>query len=155
MIIICKGASKIMIRFDPQSSIHTHDPLTRCAFYRDEGYNQLIASYRQFGRNTQPIVLEGSEVYFRFTSGPGETFWGYKFVIYPLQMRSYILFYYCLIFWIRLNDNQALAGLNFELGYWLLDLLLEKGGSFVKSLYIRHLYDGILNIHRAFINFCI
>ena len=50
----------------------------------------------------QPIIVPGDTVFFRFTSGPIATFWGYKFSITPLEWR--------------LNDVQALKGLNFELG---------------------------------------
>ena len=50
----------------------------------------------------QPTIVPGDTVFFRFTSGPIATFWGYKFSITPLEWR--------------LNDVQALKGLNFELG---------------------------------------
>jgi len=113
--------------------------LTRVAFYRDEQYQDPVAIYRgraRSGNNQfQPIIVPGDTVYFRFTSGPIATFWGYKFTVTPLEWR--------------LNDVQALKGLNFELGYWFLELLLEEGPSFVKDVYIVDLYDALVWYIRA------
>jgi len=125
------GASRLIIRFDPRCRTHT-DILTRVAFYRDQEYQDPIAIYR--GRLTanqfQPIVVESDTVYLRFTTGPTQTHWGYKFSVSPLEWR--------------LNDQQALKGLNFELGYWFLELLLEEGPYFVRNVYIVNLYDALV-----------
>lgn len=44
----------------------------------------------------------------------------------------------------RLNDIEALNGLNFELGYWLLELILEYGPKYVKTSYIHYLYYALI-----------
>lgn len=71
---------------------------------RDDQYQDPIAVYRgkMGGNQFQPLIVNGDTVYFRFTTGPVATFWGFKFTVTPLEWR--------------LNDNQALQGLNFELG---------------------------------------
>src|SRR5690606_36298132 len=71
---------------------------------RDDQYQDPIAVYRgkMGGSQFQPLIVNGDTVYFRFTTGPVATFWGFKFTVTPLEWR--------------LNDNQALQGLNFELG---------------------------------------
>lgn len=43
-----------------------------------------------------------------------------------------------------MNDSQALQGLNFEMGYWLLELLLEHGSKALRTQYIKHLYDALI-----------
>ncbi len=97
------GASRLIIRFDPQCHIN-NDMLSRVAFYRDDQYQDPIAIYRGKvgGNQFAPIIVNGDTVYFRFTSGPTMSFWGFKFTITPLEWR--------------LSDQQALKGLNFELG---------------------------------------
>ncbi len=125
-----KGASKLLIRFDANCNVHRNDPLTRCSFYRDEEYQDLIVTYRGAFGSTQSLIIDSDKVFFRFTSGAGETFWGYKFTIVPLSLR--------------LNDHEALRGLNFELGYWLLELLLENVPLQVKRLYIVDLYEALV-----------
>jgi hypothetical protein len=71
---------------------------------RDDQYQDPIAIYRgkMGGNQFQPLIVNGDTVYFRFTTGPVATFWGFKFTVAPLEWR--------------LNDHQALQGLNFELG---------------------------------------
>eukprot|EP01119_Soliformovum_irregulare_P023983 TRINITY_DN8500_c0_g1_i1.p1 TRINITY_DN8500_c0_g1~~TRINITY_DN8500_c0_g1_i1.p1 ORF type:complete len:1141 (-),score=425.00 TRINITY_DN8500_c0_g1_i1:16-3438(-) len=123
-----QGASKLIIKFDPRCNVHNSDPLTRCAFYADEEYNEIIASYR--GGQFAPLTVDSDRVYFRFTSGAGETFWGYKFSVTPVNLR--------------LNNIQALNGLNFQLGYWLLELLLDKGPQRVRTTYLGQLYDSLV-----------
>eukprot|EP01087_Luapelamoeba_hula_P010094 TRINITY_DN2658_c0_g1_i4.p1 TRINITY_DN2658_c0_g1~~TRINITY_DN2658_c0_g1_i4.p1 ORF type:complete len:3811 (+),score=698.07 TRINITY_DN2658_c0_g1_i4:295-11727(+) len=135
------GASRLIIRFDPRCQTGT-DMLTRVAFYRDDQYQDPIAVNRgrvqaggSGGSQFQTLIVPGDTVYFRFTSGPTNTYWGFKFSVSPLEWR--------------LNDVQALKGLNFELGYWFLELLLEEGPAFVKDVYIVDLYDALVWYIRA------
>lgn len=78
----------------------------------------------------QPFIVDSDTVYFRFSSGAGETFWGYKFTITPVTLR--------------LSDQQALNSENFELGYWLLELLLEHGPPMVRKTFMADLYQSLL-----------
>jgi hypothetical protein len=92
-----KGASKLIIRFDPNCNVHRSDPLTRCSFYRDEEYQDNIATFRGAMNNNQfqTLIINSDKVFFRFTSGAGETYWGYKFTITPLTLR--FVFPFCLL----------------------------------------------------------
>lgn len=89
-----------MIQFDNRCNVHRSDPLTRVAFYRDNEYQDLVAFYRgPVGNNMFDTIMVDSgtkimwshlrqdKIYFRFTSGPGETFWGYKFTVIPVNLR--------------------------------------------------------------------
>ncbi|PRP87156.1 putative HECT E3 ubiquitin ligase [Planoprotostelium fungivorum] len=120
-----RGASKLVIRFDGQSNLHRSDIMTRCSFYRDPNYQDLIVSFK--GNQFNTTLINSDRVYMRFTSGYGERFWGYRFWVLPLSLR--------------LNDEQAINHQNFELGYWLLELLLEHS---THSLRLSDLYTALV-----------
>ena len=56
--------------------------------------------------------------------------WGFKFKVTPVELR--------------MNDEKALQGLNFELGSWLFEFTLTQVPSAVKRHFILDLYDAIV-----------
>ena len=133
--VLIPGATKLLVTFDPASSI-SDDMLTRLSFYRDSGYQDLIAQCAgRYGSSSQALrwqsfVVSGDRVYFKFTSGSNSEHWGYKFRVQPLELRF--------------NDEKALQGRNLELGSWLFEFFLTSVPPFVVRHYARDLYDSIV-----------
>jgi len=125
------GASKLMVSFDPQCDLG-NDLLTRLCFYRDEQYQEVLFNYQRMQGSIPGFVVPGDRFWFKFTSGSNASqhSWGYRFRVRPVELR--------------ISDQQALQGLNFELGTWLLDLLLTQTPSFVRGQYLASLYDAIV-----------
>jgi hypothetical protein len=107
-----KGAGRLLVRFDAKSQTND-DMMTRLAFYRDDQLTFPIAVYKGASHTFQPFVVDGDRFWWRFVSGAGATFWGYKFTVTPLR--------------VRLDDEAALRNRNPALGYYLAELLLAHG----------------------------
>ena len=143
------GASRLLIRFDDRSSVNHSEMMTSVSFYRDEQHQDVIQRYQ--GNNPfAPAVVNSDRFWYRFTSGGGSTFWGIRFSVIPLVLR--------------LNDREgerrrsvfdnnvfissfflALDGLNFEFGYWLLELLLQDAKeAIVQNEYILDLCEALM-----------
>jgi HECT-domain (ubiquitin-transferase)/Concanavalin A-like lectin/glucanases superfamily len=120
------GASKLLVQFQ-HMDVDTSQ-LTRVAFFRDSQFQDVVASFR--GREHRPVVIDGDTAYFRFQCGVTRVS-GYRFTVTPYEMR--------------LNDRQALGGLNFSLGYWLLELLLDHSPELIKERYSVQLYDSLVH----------
>ena len=127
------GASKLLVTFDPACSI-SEDMLTRLTFYRDSSYQDAITSctgrYGSGHGRWMSFVVTGDRLYYKFTSGSNTEHWGYKFKVQPMELR--------------IDDEQALQGLNFELGSWLFEFFLVTVPAFVLRFYAVDLYDSIV-----------
>lgn len=84
-----------MICFHPRCHLGT-DTLTRISFYLTDEYTRALTAFN--GRSFSDFVINSDTIYFRFTSGIGKTYWGYRFKVIPLELR--------------LNDVQALQGMT-------------------------------------------
>ena len=127
------GASKLLVSFDPACDIN-EDMLTRLTFYRDSSYQDAITScqgrYGSGHGRWMSFIVSGDRVYYKFTSGNNTEHWGYKFRVQPIDLR--------------IDDEAALQGLNFELGSWMFEFFLTSVPAFVLRFYAVDLYDSIV-----------
>lgn len=86
-----------------------------------------MASYRgQAGQQGQfqALVVPSDTVYYRFTSGAGSTFWGYRFTVAPIDLR--------------LNDRQV----------WFYNLSQQRHNSFrkKKKMYMMAVHSLVVRV---------
>lgn len=125
------GSGELVLNFDGRTRIAS-DALTALVLCRDEQcqdqFQRFAARGRQWAAFPRTIV-DGSRFYYRFRSGPTDD-WGFRFTATPRSLR--------------LKDSAALAAQNFELGVWLLDLLLKHAPSYFRHDYIVDVFDAVV-----------
>jgi hypothetical protein len=99
------GAERLIIEFDPQCS--TENNCDHLRFYKNEGRVNVLKEFT--GKSFSNFEVEGSVVYFAFTSDGSNVDWGYKFKVKSVFKAAV------------LKKDPLAQDLNLEAALWTLD----------------------------------
>ena len=124
--IYLAGSTKLLVTFDQRSNLG-NNMMNALTFYRDENYQDIIIRYTGNYQNYSAVVIEADFFYYKFTGSTNNNNWGYKFKVQPFEQRK--------------TDFQAIKGLNYELGEWLLHLIITSYQTKIQIFYLPDLFN--------------
>ncbi|ETO35325.1 zinc finger, ZZ type with EF hand domain 1 [Reticulomyxa filosa] len=135
-VVYVPGASRLLVTFDKQCKL-ANDFKTGLTFYADQDFEDQYWRCRGSGGDRFPaFIVPSNRFWFKFTSSFDNQYWGYRFYVKPIEKH--------------IDDYQALDALNFELGCWLFELLMDftiQLKSAAKSRGIEPLIKLLLRVH--------